>query len=554
MWFVGLNFLLIVILLIHAFGERKLSKRMLHGMWAVIPVFLLTCNFISFRSPVVLKPFFEKEEPSYTAQITKEEKTVEADAETVPIYSKDITAASGGGRYDIKTVFKIVWVLGSMMSLAVILFSNIRFYGRLKSERVYFRKDEESGLDIYLYGGKISPFLLWNKIYIHPDIARDSKTADYAIRHEVCHYRHGDMVWSLFKFAIVSALWFDPIVWYASTVFENDCELYCDDRVISGLSEEKRNEYGQMLLAVFAKGRKERALFSLSASLKGNKGNLMRKRITEIKRRSKKSLVSAVVVTGILVGAVGCSLVDPTAEPKSGIKESIFETTAAAEIEQTVQERSDRTKIEKMAVSPLSDPADPVQKFFDDNHYEIKGEDWDYLIYDDHYNLIDDEIDLGNPDNPEADTLDYLTFDIDRLDDGLKELALDLQASGYTLRDLHLVRDSGSGLSAMNVTFINGFAAGNSAPGYETDIIYGVRVTEDIFSSVMKPALTSEGSSIIRGLSDYRVDDSGVWTDNGEEITYSWSSDQFEVSLKYDRQTGVMIFRQTSLGSDEPVG
>ncbi len=79
---------------------------------------------------------------------------------------------------------------------------NIRFVDACRKMRIFYKKDRETGLRVYLLDGIASPFLLGRAVYLAPGVVR------------------------------------------------RDCELSCDERVIAVIGEEERAEYGKTLLAM----------------------------------------------------------------------------------------------------------------------------------------------------------------------------------------------------------------------------------------------------------------------------------------------------------------
>lgn len=81
------------------------------------------------------------------------------------------------------------------------------------------------------------------------------QTLSAVLRHELTHYRRGDV---FFKWLVVLAAalhWFNPLVHWFGKRIALDCELSCDEAVLASLPPEERMGYGDMLLALAARRR-----------------------------------------------------------------------------------------------------------------------------------------------------------------------------------------------------------------------------------------------------------------------------------------------------------
>ena len=70
------------------------------------------------------------------------------------------------------------------------------------------------------------------------------------LHHELVHYKRRDIWYKWLFQAIVCIHWFNPLVYLFNRKFNIDCELACDEMVLTLLSEEGRKAYGNILLDV----------------------------------------------------------------------------------------------------------------------------------------------------------------------------------------------------------------------------------------------------------------------------------------------------------------
>ena len=142
----------------------------------------------------------------------------------------------------------MIWISGSVVLGIGILVNNITFARNVKEERRLFAKCPYGNLKIYKISGLDSPFLFWNGIYIPEELSEDSIEYSLAVCHEYCHYKFGDCIWNVIRCLMVVVLWFDPLVWVAYFLSQNDSELAVDEKVLELIGEDSKLKYGEMLL------------------------------------------------------------------------------------------------------------------------------------------------------------------------------------------------------------------------------------------------------------------------------------------------------------------
>lgn len=136
----------------------------------------------------------------------------------------------------------------------------------------------------------------------------DAAGLSYALRHELAHWRRRDLhrKWAA---ALAACLhWFNPAAWYLLRAVGRDCELSCDEAVVTGLPARDRRAYGELLLRCAA-GKAPAG--AICTSLKTQK-QVMRERLAVIMRIApdgKKSralfaaAAAAVILMGVTLGA-----------------------------------------------------------------------------------------------------------------------------------------------------------------------------------------------------------------------------------------------------------
>ncbi len=88
------------------------------------------------------------------------------------------------------------------------------------------------------------------KIFIPCNLSEIQK--EYIILHEKTHIRRKDYIFKLLGFAALCLHWFNPLVWLAFKLAENDMEMSCDEAVIKNMSRGEKREYSMTLLDISA--------------------------------------------------------------------------------------------------------------------------------------------------------------------------------------------------------------------------------------------------------------------------------------------------------------
>lgn len=145
--------------------------------------------------------------------------------------------------------------------------------------------------------------------FIHPTLylpdERISRTdAAFIFRHELTHYKHGDLWLKLLLLAARCLHWFNPLVHLIARFAQEDIEAACDDAVVRGHDGAYRRAYGETILrSAIAQVQKRKALVSCFGD---DKKTLMRRFEGLFDKSVKKRGVALVVMIALLVGSLGC--------------------------------------------------------------------------------------------------------------------------------------------------------------------------------------------------------------------------------------------------------
>ena len=188
---------------------------------------------------------------------------------------------------------------------------NMRFDRFLHRERMLY-EGMNFPLPIYIVAGLPSPCLYGKAIYITPEMTVNEQRLTHMLTHEYCHYRQGDLLWSVLRCLCIVCYWWNPLVWMAARLSKLDCELACDEAVLRRLGAMERIPYGDTLISLIPVKNNKHHYFSIATTM-GEGGHSMKKRIERIAKNSK-----AIGVAGVLLAvlAVVCFVSMSTAKPQ----------------------------------------------------------------------------------------------------------------------------------------------------------------------------------------------------------------------------------------------
>lgn len=103
------------------------------------------------------------------------------------------------------------------------------------------------GLEVPMLTGLVAPALML------PQDASSEDGLDYALLHELIHYRRRDIWLKALVMLTVAVHWFNPVMWLTVRQVDRDIELACDETALTVLPEEERLAYGETILQAAAR-------------------------------------------------------------------------------------------------------------------------------------------------------------------------------------------------------------------------------------------------------------------------------------------------------------
>lgn len=202
--------------------------------------------------------------------------------------------------YEVWIAIAMVWLLGACALLTYHAFS----YWHLKV-RVRDAKEVETGV-CEIQGDHLSFVLGILRPTIYLSEGLDAESRRVILCHERVHIKRKDYITKPLTLGICCVHWFNPFAWLAFYLMNKDCEMSCDEMVVSTLGEESKKVYSYTLLDEATKGKykKDRGVISCAALSFGEEN--VKNRIQHVLNYRKASFwVIAVVVVLLLVVTVG---------------------------------------------------------------------------------------------------------------------------------------------------------------------------------------------------------------------------------------------------------
>ena len=223
---------------------------------------------------------------------------------------------------DIADILLTLWLAGV---IACVLWQGIGYYRLIRSLKGKSRSVERADLHTILQE-QCTDLVIDREIplrvssaadcpmlagFIHPTLYLPDEhiprtDAVFIFRHELTHYKHGDLWLKLLLLAARCLHWFNPLVHLIARFAQEDIEAACDDAVVRGHDGAYRRAYGETILrSAIAQAQKRKALVSCFGD---DKKTLMRRFEGLFDKSVKKRGVALVVMIALLVGSLGCMI------------------------------------------------------------------------------------------------------------------------------------------------------------------------------------------------------------------------------------------------------
>lgn len=313
---------------------KQFSPTWQYVLW--VGVLLIMVVPVSVKMPALVQPMQEKQtiqtaSPTAAEQTVTEQPapvdTMEAPVGEILPFTEE-TALPSIPWWD---VLAVIWVLGALGSLGYRLTGYFRFVRHICRTGEPMKLDGvPKRLRVCKTSAAVSPMVMGilRPTLILPETAMTESRLPYVLRHELVHYRRGDIVWRWLAVLATSIHWFNPVVYVAAAQMQEACEISCDWCVVRSMEQAKRDDYMRVILELLAEAMAKKQI--LTTQMASEKKQLQR-RFTMIRNQKpvgmKKLLLSVCVGTALLGAAwlTGCTLretyvtKEPAVEPADEI-------------------------------------------------------------------------------------------------------------------------------------------------------------------------------------------------------------------------------------------
>lgn len=317
----------LVPLILRRLMKKRYPARMVCAVWAILALRLLIPVQLTLpQAPVQVMP--------RTSYVVQSDQTAFRQA-GLPVtqtparwvtdtQAQTLSAADTGTvkTVDITDILLTLWLAGV---IACVLWQGIGYYRLIRSLKGTSQPVERADLHTILQE-QCADLVIDREIplrvssaadcpmlagFIHPTLylpdERISQTdAVFIFRHELTHYKHGDLWLKLLLLAARCLHWFNPLVHLIARFAQEDIEAACDDAVVRGHDGAYRRAYGETILrSAIAQAQKRKALVSCFGD---DKKTLMRRFEGLFDKSVKKRGVALVVMIALLVGSLSCTI------------------------------------------------------------------------------------------------------------------------------------------------------------------------------------------------------------------------------------------------------
>ncbi|MEG2892190.1 MAG: M56 family metallopeptidase [Clostridium sp.] len=217
-----------------------------------------------------------------------------------------------------------IWVVGFFLSIIYSSLLYIRFYRRvnlyivdapLRYKEIFSQEckamNVKGRINLNMLGGINTPMVvgIFSSGVLIPNKEYGEEDLRLIFRHEIIHYKRKDNLLKLILNIVKSIHWFNPFAYVLQKMFNDYCELSCDEEVVNGSSISEKKIYAMALLnSVKQRGVSEKQV--CISEFNKRDVNTIKKRVSSIftSNTYSKWVTRAILGTCILISMVSFNI------------------------------------------------------------------------------------------------------------------------------------------------------------------------------------------------------------------------------------------------------
>lgn len=359
--------------------RQRISARSLYLAWLVV----LLCALIPFRlntarpavtlsTPVVLQaadtPVFSQQSvqdtgtPAMQTLFTQTQDNLivnHSDADDQPDaairteQTADNAASYTAPQLQWGTVIVTLYAIGALSLLGVHCIRHMRYMRLLRrwrqpvaDRRVLALYDEvrqdmgiRRSIPLFICRAAGSPMIVGivHPCILLPDDRLSLSELQLVLRHELTHYRRGDLYVKLLELLGKGLHWYNPLIYLACREIDYACEASCDEQVMRGATLDDRQYYSETIIAVIR--RQSARTSALSTSFYGGKRGMKNRILSIMNTRARR--LGALLLCPVVLLAVVFTVVFASEPAKNNASPAVY-SEAKQSIDTLIERDGDR--------------------------------------------------------------------------------------------------------------------------------------------------------------------------------------------------------------------
>ena len=184
-------------------------------------------------------------------------------------------------------------------------------------------------------------------VIVLPDREYSSDDLDRILRHELTHYRRGDLALKWLQTVVYAVHWFNPLVYLFRSQTTLYCELSCDQKLLKRMGRNDKQSYGELLLNLAADRALPRRVIAVSFTTQKRD---LKERLVQIMTFKKLGKQALALSFAVVMAIFGCAFVLGPAKASSADSakneaETPFETINVSTADEFIEALGSNRKI-----------------------------------------------------------------------------------------------------------------------------------------------------------------------------------------------------------------